>query len=324
MNSIYISKYLNKKQIKELPNWIKKNIRNCKITGKSKKIIIDDKGRKYHLNNKLNDLPGSEWNFFLRSVINTRYPTTGKEGYAHKIRKIHPSPKPPQLMKSIIEFFTKEDEIVFDYFMGVGGTLLGASLCNRKCLGIDLNKQYIDAYKLTSKYLNLNIQETIHGNSLDIMENEKKIKNFLNNYKFSLIAIDPPYFDMMKRKKTGEAMKRKKSTSATPFSSSKKDLGNMNKSEFFSNFLRSVKFSMKFLKNEGHFAIFIKDLQPKRNEPNLLHAEMIYKINEIKNLNYIGAKIWVDESINLFPYGYPFSYVNNLLHQYILFFKKSV
>ena len=44
----------------------------------------------------------------------------------HHIRKIHPTPKPPQLMRDLIQFFTKEGELVFDTFMGVGGTLLGA------------------------------------------------------------------------------------------------------------------------------------------------------------------------------------------------------
>ena len=84
-----------------------------KVYGKN----IALKAKKFHLNNSLNDLPGNEWSFFLRSVINTRYPTAGKEGYAHQIRKIHPSPKPPQLMQEIINFFTKENELVFDYFM---------------------------------------------------------------------------------------------------------------------------------------------------------------------------------------------------------------
>ena len=52
--------------------------------------------------NKLNDLTGSEWTHFLCSVEVTNFPTSGTESYAHKLRKQHPSPKPPQLMKQII------------------------------------------------------------------------------------------------------------------------------------------------------------------------------------------------------------------------------
>jgi DNA modification methylase len=121
--------FLREEQIKKIPDWVKENLDKSYIIGKSGKVIQTPDGRKYHLDNKLNDLSGGEWTYFLNSVINTRYSTTGKESYAHHIRKIHPSPKPPQLMKQIIEFFTKKNECVLDYFMGVGGTLLGASLC---------------------------------------------------------------------------------------------------------------------------------------------------------------------------------------------------
>ena len=116
---------------------VKEELENSIIIGNSRKVVQTPDKRKYHLDNKLNNLSGGEWTFFLNSVKTTRYTTSGKESYAHEIRKIHPSPKPPQLMKEIIEFFTKENALVFDYFMGVGGTLLGASLCNRRDLAAE-------------------------------------------------------------------------------------------------------------------------------------------------------------------------------------------
>lgn len=85
-------------------------------------IILPDR-EKYQINNLLNELSGGNWLNFTTSVFTTFYSTNGKDSYAHEIRKIHPSPKPPQLMKEIIEFFTKENELIFDYFMGVGGSL---------------------------------------------------------------------------------------------------------------------------------------------------------------------------------------------------------
>lgn len=69
--------------------------------------------------------------------------------------------------------------------------------------------------------------------------------------------------------------------------------------------------------------IFIKDLQPNKKELNLLHADIIEKLNEIPNLNYKGLRIWADNSAKLFPYGYPFSFVANQIHQYILVFRKE-
>lgn len=318
-------KILSKEQTKILPDWIKKEgLSKCFIMGNTSKTILTPSGKKYNLDNKLNDLTGGEWSYFLRSVINTRYSTQGEESYAHDIRKIHPSPKPPQLMRDIIKFFTKKNELVLDYFMGVGGTLIGASLIERKALGIDLSSKYINAYKKASKKLNLNEQITIKGDSLDLLKNGKEIKKFLGKQKFSLIAIDPPYGDMMSREKTGEAMKINQSTKSTPFTKLNKDLGNMNWNDFLNQFVKSIKYSMNFLKDRGHIVVFIKDLQPKNGSVNLLHADLIQKLNDIENLNYLGTKIWSDESINLYPYGYPFSFVANQLHQYILIFRKKI
>jgi len=319
---IPVKELWGEEQISQLPDWIKEDIDNAYFVGKSKRVIQISNGKKYHTDNKLNDLAGGEWTFFLNSVINTRYSIHGKEGYAHYIRKIHPSPKPPQLMQQIIEFFTKKNEWVLDYFMGVGGTLLGASLCDRKALGIDLSEEYINAYKEAAKELNLKIQPTIQGDSIKILENPKQIKDITED-EFSLILIDPPYGDMLSRPKTGEAAKKKQDTSATPFTNLNEDLGNMYWSDFRKIFYKSIINSMKLLKNKGHVVIFIKDLQPKGKDLNLLHCDLINDLNTIDNLYYLGTKIWSDQSVNLYPYGYPYSYVSNQLHQYIMVFQKK-
>jgi 16S rRNA G966 N2-methylase RsmD len=310
-------------KIASFPSWVQEDIKNAQVVGKSHKVIQTRNGKKYHVDNCLNDLPGGEWTFFLNSIINTRYSTNGEEGYAHHIRKIHPSPKPPQLMKQIIEFFTKENEIVFDYFMGVGGSLLGAALCNRRAIGIDLNPEYISVYKEANKYLNLKKQMSIKGNSIKLLKSKSKIKKYLKNEEISLILIDPPYGDMQSRPKTGEAAKKSTGTSATPFTKLEEDLGNMSWEKFLKVFHESIIHSMKFLKAKGHIVIFIKDLQPKDKDLNLLHADIIRDLNTVDNLKYLGTKIWADQSVNLYPYGYPFSYVSNQIHQYILIFKKD-
>ncbi len=319
---IPVKQLWNKKQISQLPDWIKEDIDNAYFVGKSKKVIQISNGKKYHIDNKLNDLAGGEWIFFLNSVINTRYSTNGKEGYAHHIRKIHPSPKPPQLMQQIIEFFTKKNEWILDYFMGVGGTLLGASLCNRKALGIDLSEDYIKAYKEAAKELELTIQPTIQGDSIKILKNPQQIRD-ITEEKFSLILIDPPYGDMLSRPKTGEAAKKKQDTSATPFTNLNEDLGNMSWSDFKKIFHESIINSIKLLKDKGHIVIFIKDLQPKGKDLNLLHCDLINDLNTIDNLYYLGTKIWADQSVNLYPYGYPYSYISNQIHQYIMIFQKK-
>lgn len=312
---------LRNEEIERLPGWVRSQINESMLVGKSGDVVQVPDGRKFHRKNKLNDLPGGQWTYFLNSVVNTRFPTNGKEAFAHHIRKIHPSPKPPQLMREIIEFFTKENELVLDYFMGVGGSLLGASLVNRRALGIDLNPAYLAAYKKASQELGLNEQTVLLGDSIELLKDRKEIENFLRGEKFSLILIDPPYGDMLAREKTGEAIKKNKDSSPTPFTDLTTDLGNMSIDQFFPIFRESILDAMSYLKPKGHIAIFMKDLQPTKENPNLLHARVIEDLAAIDGLNYLGMKIWADQGVNLYPYGYPFAFVSNQIHQYIMFFR---
>lgn len=308
--------------IRQLPSWLQEQIKEARVYGNDNKGVILPDGQKYHLNNTLNDLNGRDWTLFINSVFFTHYPTTGKESYAHSIRKIHPTPKPPQLMRDLIKFFTKEGELVFDCFMGVGGTLLGASLCNRNAAGIDLNSDYIKAYKKAAKELNLPVFKTECGDAKSIISNEKKLSNLLNHQKIGLLLIDPPYFNMMSKKKTGGDIVNY-GEKATPFTASEKDLGNMSRTNFFDSLKHIIENVLPHMKTKGHVIVFIKDLQPQKKQPNLLHADIVNCLNEIPNLNYKGMKIWADSSAKPFPYGYPFSFVANQIHQYILVFRKE-
>ena len=306
-----------------LPDWILEKLDSARIFGNSNQMIIFPDGEKYQINNSLNNLSGGNWLNFTTSVFSTFYTTNGKDSYAHEIRKIHPSPKPPQLMKEIIEFFTKENELVFDYFMGVGGTLLGAGLCKRKAIGIDLNEKYIEAYKKAAEEIKLEIFPTKCGDCLEILDNENEMNAFLKDEKISLVLIDPPYANMMSKEKTGADI-AVYGKNATPFSNDKRDFGNIGQKEFYERLKKSVELVLPYMKKHAYVVIFIKDLQPNKKDLNLLHADIIQKLNEISNLNYKGLRIWADKSAKLFPYGYPFSFVANQIHQYLLVFRKEM
>jgi len=270
-----------------------------------------------HSENKLNNLSGAEWIYFLNSVEETHYSTKGIEGYAHHLRKQHPSPKPPQLMKKLIEFFTKEKQSVFDPFMGAGSTLIACSLSDRKGIGIDLCEKYIKLYKQVCKELNIPEQKTIIGNSINV---DKLIPK---QTVFDFILTDPPYGEMLSNKRTGERNKILGVAEATPFSDSKLDLGNMDREQFLSTLFDVMKKSTAYLRTKGYIALFVKDLQPKNKEHNMLHCSITNKLLEIPELSFRGYKIWYDATQKLYPFGYPHAFVANQFHQYILIFRKE-
>jgi len=270
------------------------NGRKVKRKLKDYEIDMGERGI-YNTKNKLNDLTGKEWTFFLNSVIETKYTTNGSGSFGHNLRKIHPSPKPPQLMRDIIAFFTKAGGWILDPFMGVGGTLLGASLLeNRNAVGVDLEKKYIEVYNKVYKQENLEPQLAICEDARNILIIEQ-----IKNKTFDLILTDPPYANMLSKKRTGGDRKDKGA-----FTKDERDLGNISYEQFFPEFREIIKKSVSLLKNKGYLVVFCKDMQPTNKHPNMLHADIVNEICKIPNIYFKGYKIWYDKTINLYPYGY--------------------
>ena len=67
--------------------------------------------------------------------------------------KIHPTQKPIQLLKFLIDTFTSEGDVVIDPCAGSGTTLLAAEQLGRKSYGFEIKKEYIRAFEKEIKPL---------------------------------------------------------------------------------------------------------------------------------------------------------------------------
>ena len=56
--------------------------------------------------------------------------------------KIHPTQKPVELLKRLIEIFTDEGDVVIDPCAGSGSTLIAAERLNRKAFGFEIKKDF--------------------------------------------------------------------------------------------------------------------------------------------------------------------------------------
>lgn len=65
-------------------------------------------------------------------------------------RKNHPCPKPPLLIKKLIDVFSNEGDLILDPFNGSGTTTWGAKQMGRRFIGIDINSEY---NKIAESYL---------------------------------------------------------------------------------------------------------------------------------------------------------------------------
>lgn len=65
----------------------------------------------------------------------------------------HITVKPIELIEHLIKLFSKEGALIVDPFVGSGTTAIACKNTNRKCIGIELNKEYCD---IANKRLNEN------------------------------------------------------------------------------------------------------------------------------------------------------------------------
>lgn len=260
----------------------------------------------YSEKNKLNDLTGSEWKFGTKSVISKPYPINMQ----HKLRSEHGGQKPPELCADLIKMFTKKGMKVLDPFMGVGGTLLGASLIDRKACGIDLNKRWIEIYKEVNNLENLTEQETYCGDSLKVLDN-------FEDEEFDFILTDVPYWNMDALEKT-----RNKTVKQSKLNNFENKTEAQTKKEWLDLMKNILGKSVKKLKKGKYMAVFIGDMY-RNSQYHCLSGELASKLSEIEGLTMKANIIWLDPSKSLHVFGYPAAFVPSMIHQNILIFRRD-
>lgn len=269
--------------------------------------------------NRLNHLSGEEWLYFTKTLLTTSYPSV----YGHDLRKKHGANKPPQLMRELIEFFTKSDGRVLDPFAGVGGTLLGASICipPRESVGIEINSQWVDIYKeILNRYPELQPGKMILGDCREVMRK-------MEDCSFDFIAADPPYNLQLKTTMCNGKYEEhgNRRTDYNMRSEDERDLSNSGSYEEFLSAMGDV-FSQSFrlLKPGKYMAVILRNAYQDGRYilTQADFARVAQEINGGKGFVLKGEKVWYQAGTRLRPYGYPFSYVPNIVHQYILIFQK--
>ena len=69
----------------------------------------------------------------------------------HSSKLIHPTQKPEELIKEILEVSALKNDFIVDPFMGSGSTIKACNEMNLKCLGIELDKEM---FKVANNYIN--------------------------------------------------------------------------------------------------------------------------------------------------------------------------
>jgi DNA modification methylase len=278
---------------------------------KNKGIVVDKR-------NELNDLTSSEWiqetkSFFYQKGL-------GASSIEAKYEKMHPAPFSFTDVAKLIRFFTKKDAKVLDPFSGVGSTIKACVELKREGYGIELSEKWCE---LTKKRLMEESNHSLDNNHL-ICGDSRKIKNFFEKNFFDFIITSPPYWNILE-KKDHKANERVINGHDTKYSENKNDLGNIMDYGKFLDELSKIFINCYDLLKEGKYmCIVVSDFRHK-SEFYSFHSDLMYKLTDRKlqkRFQLKGIKVLIQNAKKLFPYGYPFSYVENIHHQYVLILQK--
>ncbi len=272
-----------------------------------------------HQRNELNDLSSKEWiqetkSFFFQKGLGAGSPEA-------KYEKMHPAPFSFTDIMKLIKFFTKENAKVLDPFLGIGSTIKACIELKREGFGVELSPKWC---KISKKRLSSESNHVLDDKHL-VCADSRKIKSYFSESFFDFIITSPPYWNILD-KKDHKANKRASNGRATKYSDHKNDLGNISDYKKFLEEVSKIFLDCHtLLKPKKYMCIVVSDFRHK-SEFVAFHADLLNKLTDKKLKQHFelkGIKVIIQNAKQLFPYGYPYSYVENLHHQYVLVLQKQ-
>ncbi|MFQ6072587.1 MAG: DNA methyltransferase, partial [Methanosarcinales archaeon] len=278
----------------------------------------------YDSRNQLNDLTGKEWLKLTTSVWFSR-PEPLDE---FKVQ--HPATFAESDIEKLITLFTKKGMTVLDPFAGVGSTLIACHNTQRKGIGVELNPKYVELTKKRFEKYGINTQSILNAKSANgiskinqriICGDSLDLLNLIQE-PIHYCVTSPPYHNILKNKGNGIRHDgSQKRQGVVYYSDHPNDLGNQKTFDKFLDLLQQVFYKVyKLLINGRYISVIISDFTVNKQEVDV-HGCIIRKLQEIGYI-FKGTTILVQENKPIYPYGYPYQYVINHHHQYIINFQK--
>jgi len=269
--------------------------------------------------NLLNDLTAKEWIAETVSVWTQK--GLGKNHKDAQIEREHPAPFSYQDVARLVRFFTKEGQTVLDPFVGVGSTLKAAAVSGRRGIGMELNPRYA---QLAKKRLKVEIDSALYAcrDQQVLRGDAEKLIPTLAKASVNLVVTSPPYWNILHKKDHKAKQERVENGLDTRYSDDPNDLGNIPEYPAFLKKLADIlALCHPVLTNGGHMCLIVGDFRDG-SRYHMFHADLAQAM-EKRGFVLKGLTILYQRHKRIFPYGYPYAYVSNLHHQYIMILKKD-
>lgn len=269
--------------------------------------------------NALNDLTATEWIPETVSVWTQRGLGAGHADA--QIERQHPAPFSFTDVSRLVRFFTKSGQTVLDPFVGVGSTLKACALEGRRGIGIELNPKYAALAEqrlrdeVRDMFSTATDQKVIRGDA-------RAVVGQLAEDSVDFVVTSPPYWNILHKEDHKAKQERKSNQLDTRYGDDPADLGNIDDYDKFLAELSSILGGCgKCLRRKGYMAVIVSDFRHKARF-YMFHADLATSLAKY-HFDLKGIKVLYQRHKKIFPYGYPFSYVPNIHHQFILILQNA-
>ena len=136
----------------------------------------------------------------INSKVEDGYERTNVWKINPETKSKHPAPYPELIVDNLIKYYSFTGDLILDPFVGSGTTLISAFKLNRKSIGFEIHKDYINIFENRIKTITKETtnQTTISINKNDYNNlNEEEIKTKLNKFNkkhlYQLVHNDRKY-----------------------------------------------------------------------------------------------------------------------------------
>lgn len=275
-------------------------------------MVKDDTGN-YDPRNTLNDLTAKQWLPETISVWTQR--GLGASHPDAQIERQHPAPFSFTDVGRLIGLFTKSGQTVLDPFAGVGSTLKACALSGRLGIGFELNPRYS---ALADQRLNTEVAD-FFATSRQVMKtgDARELIGTLEPNTIDFLVTSPPYWNILHKEDHKARQERKQHDLDTKYSNDPRDLGNIHDYDAFLGELACILGGCRdALKYKKYMAVIVSDFRDKSRFV-MFHADLANELQR-RGLELRGITVLHQKHKRIFPYGYPYAFVPNIHHQYII------
>lgn len=280
-----------------------------------------------------NDLTPSEWALLSKNVLKEvdiyNEVWDDLSSPRNEYQREHGAVFPIKLAERLIRMYSKEGDIVFDPFLGIGSTVVAAHNLNRNSIGIELNPKFFNIANIWLKeqdglFSSATYYKTINDDCRNMLK-------YIKDNTVQLTVTSPPYANFIQRSLKDRAtihktsvIKIENNSTVKQYSEAENDFGNLPYAEFIKQIKGVLRNNLVITKQGGYSAWVVKDYRDTKNKiPYVPFHSDLARAGEEVGWKYHDLIIWDQTGQRrLVLLGYPSVLYTNQNCSFIVIFRK--